>query len=370
MTLSTTEQVAATPGSPTPGRRLPYRPQFSTTAALRTVLPLVVALVAVSLYTDSQNPAFLSSGNLQNVLSQVAVLGILVAGQTLLLIGGQIDLSVGSLVSLVAVVAAKLFAAGWSDQAVIAVGLGIGALVGLTLGLVVAFLDVPPFILTLGGLSVFASLALVLADNTPVPVADGLDTWGFGEWFGVRAPVVLLVGSLLVVGVLLHLTRFGRTTYALGSSRATTYLAGVPVRRHLVLLFTLNSVLAAFGGLVMMARLASGDPRSGAGLELAVIAAAVLGGAALSGGRGTMIGSALGVLVLGTVTASLTFLQVPGAYQSLVTGGILILAVVATAVADTRAARSRGVPTGTAARSAVRRLLPSATRRGTPPPAN
>lgn len=363
MSASTTAPAPEAPPRPAPSDRLPYRLQFSTTAALRTVLPLLVAVVAVSLYTDSQNPAFLTSNNLQNILSQVAVLGILVAGQTLLLIGGQIDLSVGSLVSLVAVVSAKLFDAGWSDTAVIAAALGIGVGVGLVWGLVVAFLDVPPFILTLGGLSVFASLALVLADNTPVPVADGLDSWGFGEWFGVRAPVVLLVGTLVVVGLLLHLTRFGRTTYALGSSRATTYLAGVPVRRHLVLLFTLNSTLAAFGGLVMMARLASGDPRSGAGLELAVIAAAVLGGAALSGGRGTMVGSALGVLVLGTVTAALTFLQVPGTYQSLVSGGILILAVVITAVADTRATKARGQRTGPAARSALARLLPSATRR-------
>jgi ribose/xylose/arabinose/galactoside ABC-type transport system permease subunit len=351
------------PAAPEPGSAARYRLQFSTTSALRTVVPLVLVVVALSLYTDGQNSAFLSTNNVQNVLSQVAVLGILAAGQTFLLIGGQIDLSVGSLVSLVAVIAARQFDAGWSDPAVIVFALATGAAVGLVWGLVVAFLDVPPFILTLGGLSVFASLALVLADNTPVPVASGLDSWGFGEWAGVRAPVVLLAVVLVVTGVLLHLTRFGRNTYALGSSRPTTFLAGVPVRRHIVLLFVGNSMLAAFGGLVMMARLASGDPRSGSGLELSVIAVTVLGGAALSGGRGTMVGSFLGVLVFGVISASLTFLQVPGAYQDLVSGGILIIAVTITAAADLRASRSRGLRGTAALRGALAGITGPLTRR-------
>ena len=352
------------PPVPPPDRRAPrHRLQFSTTAALRTVIPLVLVVVVLSAYTDSQNAAFLSNNNLQNILSQVAVLGILAAGQTFLLIGGQIDLSVGSLVSFVAVVAARQFAAGWSDAEVIAFALATGAVVGLIWGLVVAFLDVPPFILTLGGLSVFASLALVLADNTPVPVASGLGSWGFGEWFGVRAPVVLLVVVVVLAGLVLHLTRFGRTTYALGSSRPTTFLAGIPVRRHIVLLFVGNSMLAAFAGLVMMARLASGDPRSGSGLELSVIAVTVLGGAALAGGRGTMIGSFLGVLVFGVVSASLTFLQVPGAYQALVSGGILIIAVTITAAADLRAARARGQRGGGALRSVAQGLAGPLVRR-------
>ncbi|KQS66758.1 ABC transporter permease [Modestobacter sp. Leaf380] len=374
--MTSTAPPRATPQSPAadppPAPAGRPRLQHTTTAALRTVVPLLVVVVALSLYTNSQNAAFLSEANLQNVLSQVAVLGILAAGQTFLLIGGQMDLSVGSLASLVGVVAARQFAAGWSDVAVIAFGLALGATVGLVWGLVVAFLDVPPFILTLGGLSVFASLALVLSDNTPVPVASGLDSWGFGEWAGVRAPVVFLVVVVLLAGVVLHLTRFGRTTFALGSSRQTTFLAGIPVRRHVVLLFVGNSTLAAFAGLVLMARLASGDPRAGSGLELAVIAVTVLGGAALSGGRGTMVGTVLGVLVFGVISASLTFLQVPGAYQELVSGGILILAVTVTAAADARVARGRGAGRASAVRSAVRAstdpLLRRPSRRDADPP--
>ncbi|WP_409330307.1 ABC transporter permease [Trujillonella humicola] len=342
------------------------RLQHTTTQALRTVLPLVVLLVALALYTDSQNPAFIRSGNIENILVQVAVLGILAAGQTFLLIGGQMDLSVGSLVSLVAVLAAKQFDAGWSTPAVVIFALALGALVGLVWGLVVAYLDVPPFILTLGGLSVLGSLALVASNNVPIRVQDGLNSWGFGQWFGLRAPAVMLIVVLVLAGLLLHFTRFGRTTYALGSSRPTAFLAGVPVKRHLVLLFVGNSTLAAFAGLVMMARLAAGDPRSGQGLELSVIAVTVLGGAALAGGRGTMIGTAVGVLVFGTISSSLTFLKVPGAYQSLVSGGILIVAVVVTAAADLRAARATGVR-GSAAWRGLLGPLTRPSRRTAPP---
>ncbi len=356
---------AQAPARPTAARG--PRLQHTTTQALRTIVPLLVLVVGLALYTNSENAAFLRGSNIENILTQVAVLGILAAGQTFLLIGGQMDLSVGSLVSLVGVLAAKQFAAGWSTVAVVAFGLALGALVGLVWGLVVAYLDVPPFILTLGGLSVLASLALVFSDNVPIRVDDGLDSWGFGQWFGLRAPAVMLIVVLVLAGMLLHLTRFGRTTYALGSSQQTAFLAGVPVRRHIVLLFVGNSTLAAFGGLVLMARLAAGDPRAGSGLELSVIAVTVLGGAALAGGRGTMLGTAVGVLVFGTITASLTFLRVPGAYQALVSGGILIIAVVVTAAADLRSARAGGAR----GRSALRGLIAPLTRpssRGTPPP--
>lgn len=361
---------AHTPMLPGPvrSRETHRRLSYQVTATLRTAIPLVAVIVALSLYTNTQNSAFFTETNVENILAQVAVLGILAAGQVLLLIGGQIDLSVGSLVSLIGVLAAKWFAAGWSDATVVVVALLCGAGVGLVWGLIVAFLDVPPFILTLGGLSVFASLALVIANNTPIPVRSGLNSWGFGDWFGMRAPVVMLIVVVVVAGLVLHFTKFGRTTYALGSSRATTYLAGVPVRRQIILLFIGNSTLAALGGLLLMARLASGDPRSGSGLELSVIAVTVLGGAALAGGRGTMIGTFLGVLVFGVISAALVFLQVPGAYQSLVSGGILIVAVTLTAVADTQATKtSSGRGLSAIGGSLRRQLAPLISRRSTSP---
>jgi ribose/xylose/arabinose/galactoside ABC-type transport system permease subunit len=338
---SSVATTATSEATPVTGPRR-SRFQFTTVSAARTIVPLVVMVVVLALVTGSRNPVFLSTANAQNVLAQVAVLGILAVGQTMLVVGGQIDLSVGSLVSLTGVIAARKFADGWSTPSVVLLVLAIGVLTGLVWGLAVAYLDVPPFILTLGGLSVLGSAALVLANNTPIPVRDSLSSWGFGAWGPLSTPVVMLLLVVVVGVVLLHFTRFGRTVFALGSSRSTTYLAGVPVQRHLVLVFVGNSALAAFAGLLMMARIGSGDPRSGAGLELAVIAVVVLGGASLAGGRGTIVGTFVGVLVFGVVSASLTFLQVPGAFQSLVSGGILVLAVVITAIAERRASRSTG----------------------------
>ncbi|WP_196073475.1 ABC transporter permease [Nakamurella alba] len=310
------------------------RPSSPALAALRTVLPLLLAVVVLSIFSNSRNDAFLTWNNFNNILTQIAALGILAAGQTFLIIGGQMDLSVGSMVSFLAVLAAKMLGADWSDPAVIALCLVVGVVVGAIWGLIVAFLKVPPFILTLGGLSIFASLALVLANNTPVAVPEGLDWLGFGQPLGLRTPAFVLLVVLILAGLVLHFTKFGRNVYALGSSPQAAYLAGIPTKRLTVELFMLNGLIVGIAGLVMMARLSSGDPRSGIGLELSVIAATVLGGAALAGGRGTMVGTFFGALVFGVVGASLTFLRVPGAYQSLVSGGILVFAVLATALAD------------------------------------
>ena len=327
---------------PLPPKRPTSRARTSSTATIiRTIIPLLLVIIVLSIYTNSRNSAFLSSSNIQNILAQSAALGILAVGQTMLVIGGQIDLSVGSLASLTGVMAAKEFGAGWSTPAVVLMSLLVGAVVGVLWGVIVTYLKVPSFILTLGGLSVFSSVALILSSNTPISVLDGLSSLGFGTWFGLQTPGVVLVIVTIIGGVVLHLTRFGRNVYALGSSSEATYLAGVPTRRVTISMFVVNSMLTALGGLLLMARLAAGDPRSGAGLELTVVAAIVLGGASLAGGRGSMIGSFLGVLVFGTVTASLTFLSVAGAYQSLVSGAILIFAVVATAAADLRAGRTQ-----------------------------
>ncbi|SHG97802.1 ribose transport system permease protein/putative xylitol transport system permease protein [Jatrophihabitans endophyticus] len=346
--------AAAPAAGADPARRPRTRRQSTTITFVRTAIPLVLAVAALSLYSNSRNPEFLTWNNYDNILSQVSVLGILAAGQTFLIIGGQLDLSVGSMVSFVAVVAATLFDDGWSTPAVLAVCLGMSTAVGVLYGLIVAYLRVPPFILTLGGLSVFASAALILSDNHPISVLSGLETLGFGEWHGVRAPALTLLLVLVATGLLLHFTRFGRNTFALGSSPQASFFAGLPSRRLTVELFALNGVLTGLAGLVMMARLASGDPHSGEGLELNTIAVTVLGGAALAGGRGNMIGTFLGTMVYGTVSAALTFLQVPGAYQSLVSGGILIFAVLATAAADLRAGR---VATGAGLGGAVSGVL-------------
>ena len=319
----------------------PWRPRLPVDF-LRTAVPLIAVIVVLSLYTNSRNGAFLTNNDIQNILVQSSALGILAIGQTFLLVGGQLDLSVGSLVSFTGVVGAYEYTNHWNEWVILLVMLAIGVGTGLVWGLIVTYLRVPPFILTLGGLSVFSSLALVISHNRPISVVNEFNSLGFNNWLGLHAPVTLFLILLVAGGMLLHLTRFGRQVFALGSSEQVAYLAGLPTKRIKVSIFMLNGLLTSVAGLVELARLAAGDPNAGSGLELACIAAVVLGGASLSGGRGTMAGTLLGTLVFGVINASLVFLNVAASWQNLVSGGVLIFAVTVTAISDMRRERRGG----------------------------
>jgi ribose/xylose/arabinose/galactoside ABC-type transport system permease subunit len=315
------------------------------TAALRRMVygesakvfaPLIIAVVLLSAYTEYRQDNFVAWANLENILLQTSVLGIIAIGQSFLIAAGQIDLSVGAFAAFSAVLAATQVVDGRSEFLSITICLLAGALVGLVWGLIVTKIKVPPFILTLGGLSVFQSLALVRAKNSPVPVRDSFEWIRTGDVFGVRTPIVVLFVVLIGASLVLHYTRFGRQVYAVGSSEEASYLAGLPTARTKVLVYVISSTLVAVAGLILMARIGSGDPRSGSGLELKAIAAVVLGGASLSGGRGTAFGSFLGVFVLGVVQAALTFLDINDSWSDFVFGGVLIVAVGLTAISDLR----------------------------------
>jgi ribose/xylose/arabinose/galactoside ABC-type transport system permease subunit len=303
---------------------------------LQVYLPLLVIIATLSAISYSQNSAFLASTNLELMLAASSVLGILAVGQTLLLVGGQLDLSVGSLVSLGSVITARLVLGQGPGVITVLLPIVVGAATGLIWGLLVSLLRVPPFILTLGGLAVLASLALTIAKSTPIPMPTGLDWLQTGHYLGLQTPILIWLGCLVFGGVLLHFTRFGRNIYALGANEEAAFLSGVATIRTKISIFVINGALTGLAGLVMAGRLGAGDPRAGVGLELSVIAASVLGGASLAGGRGSIIGSLLGVLVLGVVTSALTFLSVPDSYDQFVFGAILIAAVSVTASAEFR----------------------------------
>ncbi|MFT6290803.1 MAG: ribose/xylose/arabinose/galactoside ABC-type transport system permease subunit [Ilumatobacter sp.] len=301
---------------------------------MRVFLPLILAVVGLAWYTEYHRDNFVGWTNLENILLQTSVLGIVAVGQTFLIAAGELDLSVGTFAGFSAVLAATQVVDGRSEFLSITVVLIVGALVGLMWGVVVTSLRVPSFILTLGGLSVFQSLALVRAKNSPVPVRGFFEWLRTGDLFGLRTPIVLLIVVTVVASLVLRYTRFGRQLYATGSSEEVAYLAGLPTARVKIFAYMISSVLAAVGGLVLMARIGSGDPRSGGGLELRAIAAVVLGGASLAGGRGTAIGTVLGVFVLGVVQAALTFLDVNDSWSDFVFGSVLIIAVLLTAITD------------------------------------
>jgi ribose transport system permease protein len=316
------------------GRRLPD--------SVVVTIPLLIAIVGLGAYTASQEEVFLTWDNIQAILVQVAALGVLSVGMTLLMVAGQLDLSVGAAATFIGVLAAKLVTGGASELVTVIVCLAVGAGVGLLIGAIVASTRVAPFILTLGGLSVFSSLALIVADGQPLPTGEAFAGFALDKLLGFNLPVVLMLVLFVVGALVLRYTRLGRNAYATGSNEEAAFLSGVPTSRVKVWLFGLNGLLVGTAGIVLLARLGAGDPRAGEGLELQAIAAVVLGGATLSGGRGTMWGTFLGVFLLGEIQNSLNLLDVQAFYQNLVLGGILILAVVIAAITERRRAAGSG----------------------------
>ncbi len=302
--------------------------------ALTSLLPLALALIAVGAYATSQTDLFLTSQNLSTLVQQIAVLGVLAAGTTLLLAAGMFDLSIGALAALLSVIGAKLAEGGSGELTILIVCLACALLAGALTGSIVALLRVGPFILTLGAASVYASLALVVAGGRPVPASDVFATLGLGEWFGLPSAGIVLAVVLLLAALLLRYARLGRNAYAVGSSEDTAFLAGIPVARVKIALFSLSSLLVGIGGVILLGRLGAGDPVGGAGLELQAIAAAVLGGASLGGGRGSILGTMLGVALLGTIANALTLLGVQAFWQQFAYGMVLIIAVILTALRE------------------------------------
>lgn len=322
----------------------PLRQRLGRSDAVRFIGPLVVAIVAIILYTNAGNARFLSADNVENIVLQVSVLGIIAIGQTFLIAAGLLDLSVGSLAAMSGVIGATLVSDGSTELIAVGLVLVIGVVIGVIWGLLVAGLRIPPFILTLGGASVFASIALRISKSSPVPVRDRFEWLGRQDVFGLQTPIWFFLIVTAVAAFVMRYTRFGRHVYAVGSNEDAAYLTGIPTARTKVICFVISSGLSGFAGLVAMARISTGDPRVGSQLALQAIAAVVLGGATLAGGRGSPIGTFFGVLLLGVVQSALTFNNVPTFWNDAVFGSVLIFAVVVTAIGDLRRRRRRAPP--------------------------
>lgn len=323
------------------GRRV-MMPLIRRSENLRTYVPLLLAIVALGIYASSQTDLFLTGRNIRVLLDSVSVLGLLTVGMTLLLIAGQLDLSVGAGSALAAVVAAKIIVGGGSDLVAVVAMLALPFVIALFVGFAVVSTGVQPFILTLGLMSVLQAIGLIETGQRPVPVGLHLQSIDTANVIGSTIPLsfVLFVGALVAGSLILHFTRLGRDAYAVGSNERAAFLSGVTVRRVKVILFGMSGLLVGVAGLLLLSSLGAGDAESGTGLELQAIAAAVIGGCSLLGGRGTMLGSFLGVMLLGVIQNALTLLNVSAFYQQLVLGALLMFAVLATAIAEKR----RGSP--------------------------
>lgn len=288
---------------------------------------IIVMLLVVAVYLTFASEYFLSQRNLMNIMRQGSVVAIVALGQALVIIARGIDLSVGSVIGLSAVCGALVMAATGSDALGLLAGLGTGAAAGALNGIMVTKFRINPFIATLGMLSVARGIALLLTGGFPVPYSGWVDWLGAGRIAGVPVSVVVMAVMVAIVHLLATRSVTGREIYAVGDNPKAARLAGIDVARTRIVVFTFCGLLAGLGGVILAGNLASADPNLGMGYELDVIAAVILGGTALGGGRGSIIGVLIGAMLMALLNNGFVLLGVSAYWQVVTKGLIIILAV-------------------------------------------
>jgi ribose transport system permease protein len=308
------------------------RRSFVRSDAIQRVLAFG-ALIALFVVFSLASPNFLQFDNMVGILLATSVNGVLALGVTFVIITGGIDLSVGTVMTLSAVMTG-VFITTWHLPLPLGIlaGLVTGGLAGFASGTVIARMKVPPFIATLGMLNIAKGLALVISGLKPIYFNDTpeFNRLAMGSLLpGLEVPnaVLVLFVAAIVASLILTRTVLGRYAFALGSNEEATRLSGVNVVRWKIAIYTLAGVFSGLGGVLIAARLNSAQPALGLGYELDAIAAAVIGGTSLSGGEGSILGTVIGAFIISTLTNGLRILSVPQEWQTVITGGIVILAV-------------------------------------------
>lgn len=290
---------------------------------------LLVALAVLCTLAALFAPNFATAGNLLDVLRQVAFTGIVACGMTLVIVAGEIDVSVGSAIAFASamfgVLTASFHLPLWGAAlAVVALGSAIGA----GAGAIRAWFNIPSFIVTLAMFSALRGAAMLMTDAIPVPILEpGFEAWGSGTVLGVPVPALVMLAAFAVFAVVAARTSFGRSVYAIGGNAEAAHLAGIPVKRTRTLLFALTGGLAAVSGLLMTSRLGSGNPNIGYGVEFAVITSVIVGGASLFGGKGSMLGTLLGGLFIVVLNNAMVLLGINSYAQDIANGVVVLLAV-------------------------------------------
>jgi ribose transport system permease protein len=294
-----------------------------------TGLSLLVIFIVLCIVFSLLSPYFLTIDNFVNITKTLPVVGIVAIGETLVLLSGGVDLSVGSVAALSGVVTGLLW-----EQAELPIwiaalsGLGTAGMIGLINGLLVTRMNINPLISTLATFSAVRGLAFVLTNAQMNQLTHPqFQLIGRGDLLGVPVSFIIMLVLYGLFIFILRKTPFGRDLYAIGGNSMASRLAGIPTRRYLLIVFILSGLLAGVGGLVQASQLAAGAPQAATGMEFTVIAAVVLGGTSLAGGKGTLIGSLIGVFILRTLDNGLILTGVSSYYQEVARGAVLILAV-------------------------------------------
>lgn len=288
------------------------------------VLVVFVLLFAVSCMLSDR---FLQTSNLFNILRQISMFGILSVGMTFVIVSGGIDLSVGSIIALVCVITANMV----NDHGIIPailVALLVGALVGLINGVGIAYGKLQPFIMTLGTMYMASGAASIYTNGTPISIKGNFSKIGNSMLFNtIPLPAIYFIVILIAAYLVMRNTRFGRHVYSIGSNKEATRLAGVDVKKVTLSVYILSGVLAAVTGIIFAAQMASGSPVAGEGYEMNAITAAVVGGTSMSGGKGNLLGTFLGAVIMGILSNIMNLCGVSSYWQTVLTGLILVVAI-------------------------------------------
>jgi L-arabinose transport system permease protein len=317
---------------PAPGLRAGHRGPGRAIGAIGTQnASLLIALgILVVIFGALRPDVFFLSRNIQNIGQAIAILGVLATAQTIVIVSGALDISVGSIVGMSTVCIATVVTWSGSTTLAITAGMAVGALAGVVNGLIVTVGGVNAVIATLGTMATFRGFAFIISNGQSIPIFDpDFRVIGDGRLLGVQITIWVLAAVASLFFVLMRYTIVGRNIYAVGGNPMVARLAGLDTRAYQIGVYVLSGAAAGLAGMLLAARTGSGQPVSGSdGLELQAITAAVLGGCALTGGCGTIVGAMLGVLILGVLNNGMILTSVPTFYQMVARGVLLIAAVV------------------------------------------
>lgn len=303
---------------------------------MSAAVPLVVLLVTLPI----ANSRFLTVSNLTSILLQAAVYVIMALGMSFVLMTGGIDLSQGSLLALVGVVAAYIVEHQGSIFLAVVASILVGALVGLANGTVISCLKIPPFIMTLSTMYLCRGLTLVITQASPISITNASFRWiGSGRVLGIPVPVIIFVVAAVVGQFILSYTATGRYILAVGSNREAARLSGIKTRWNECKVYIISGVMVAIAGIVYVTRLGAAQANAGQSYEMEAVAASVLGGTSVLGGEGGIIGTVLGAIVVAIIRNAIVLLEVSTYYQQMITGAVILLAVIVDVQRKARAAK-------------------------------
>jgi len=294
---------------------------------LTTVIALIILMAVITII----NSNFLTANNLLNLLLQVTSNALIAFGMTFVILTGGIDLSVGSILALSSALTAGLLGSGMSVTLAILISLILGCILGMMNGLLISYGKLAPFIVTLATMTIFRGATLVYTNGNPI--TKGLsDTFlfqflGQGYIVGIPFPVIIMFIVFIVLYVLLHKTAFGKSVYAIGGNEKAAYISGVKLNKVKIIIYSISGIMASISGLIITSRLSSAQPTAGASYEMDAIAAVVLGGTSLSGGKGRILGTLIGALIIGVLNNGLNIIGVSAFWQQVVKGVVILIAV-------------------------------------------